>query len=176
MCYDLSVMSGAQAEAVWQIADSTHVCTSKHGCLRGINGNQAIHIVSRLVHELRSIANKPDRIRYICEGILRSLRGHTEKGYGVMSWTIGVPPYLLSSCCRWCFIHFFGIGNTTLIQLTKMVKQNKQMLPSFTDQNRPYIYHEMFKNALNDMAHRIGIALNHRQIAAMQIPNSSKVL
>jgi hypothetical protein len=56
-----------------------------------------------------------------------------------------------------------------------MVKQNKQMLPTFSDRCRPYIYHELFKNALNDMVHRIGITLNHRQIAAMQIPNSGKV-
>ena len=137
--------------------------------------SEAIHIVSRVISSIQSIRNKKDRVSYICESIQRSLKGYSEKGYGIMSWTIGDPPYLKSNCCRWCFIHFYGIGNTSLIQMCKLVKQKKQMFPSFSDRTRPYVYHQLFKNALNDMANSIGIALNHRQIAAMQIPNSSKV-
>jgi hypothetical protein len=73
-------------------------------------------------------------------------------------------------------MHYYDIGNTTLTKLCRLVKQGKESQPSFTDHQRPYIYSEVFKCSLDDIARRYGIVLNHRQLAAMQIPNSRKVL
>jgi hypothetical protein len=37
------------------------------------------------------------------------------------------------------------------------------------------VYGDNFRAALDDAARRVGITLNHRQIAAAQIPNTEKV-
>ena len=49
------------------------------------------------------------------------------------------------------------------------------MAPGYSDSAPPYVYGEMFRSSLDDAARRVGITLNHRQIAAAQIPNTEKV-
>ncbi len=169
-------MSTIQQEAHRSIADSSRTCTSPFACLRGIAHADAIRIVSRVVYDMQSLKLKKERINYICSAIARSFAGYTPKGYASMNWTIGTNPFLQSNCCRFCFMHFYGIGNTSLTKYCALMKHEKQHMPSFTDKCAPYIYHELFKGALDDMAHRVGIQLNHRQIAALQIPNSRKVM
>ena len=172
------VLSSTQTEAARRIADSSRVCRSDHSCLRGVDCSTAIRIVSRVIHDIKSLFNsheKTDKTQYIMASVIRSFKGYSEKGYAIMDWTIGTPPYVKSNCCRWCFMHCYGIGNTTLTKLCQLIKQDKQELRSFNDHCRPYVYQEVFKNALDDAAHRIGINLNHRQVAAMQIPNTPKV-
>jgi hypothetical protein len=56
-----------------------------------------------------------------------------------------------------------------------LVKENKVAVPDFSDRDAPYVYKGHFRNSLDQMARKMGIALNHRQIAALQIPNTDKV-
>ena len=92
-----------------------------------------------------------------------------------MCWKIGSPPSVVTGCCRECFKHFYNIGDTSLTAYCKLVKEQKHDAPAYTDDAAPYVYGEMFKDAMDDIARRVGITLNHRQIAAAQIPNTEKV-
>ena len=170
------VIMDIKPEAVRIIGDSSRVCNSKNLCLRGLEEAKSLRIVSRILHEMRSLHERKERNNYLLSCIRQSFCGWSKKGYAIMNWTIGSPPYLQPKCCRNCFMHYYDIGNTTLTKLCRLVKQDKESQPSFTDHQRPYIYSEVFKCSLDDIAHRYGIVLNHRQVAAMQIPNSRKVL
>ena len=101
--------------------------------------------------------------------------GYTEKGYAKMCWKIGTPPSVVSGCCRQCLKHFYDIGDTSLTEYCKFVKADKEIDSAYTDSAAPYVYGEMFRSSLDDAARRVGITLNHRQIAAAQIPNTEKV-
>ena len=170
------VIMDIEPEAVRIIGDSSRVCNSKNLCLRGLEESKSLRIVSRIRHEMRSLHEKKEKNNYLLSCVRQSFGGWSKKGYAIMNWTIGSPPYLQPKCCRNCFMHYYDIGNTTLTKLCRLVKQGKESQPSFTDHQRPYIYSEVFKCSLDDIARRYGIVLNHRQLAAMQIPNSRKVL
>jgi hypothetical protein len=168
-------LTKTQQHAIYQIGASAEVCRSESSCLCGLETVDAIQIISRLMADQKHLSNSKEKNDYITAQIVRSFVGYTEKGYGNFSWTIGSPPYAISGCCRWCFQHFYHIGNTKLTKLCKLVKENKVAMPDFSDRDAPYVYKGHFRNSLDQMARQMGIALNHRQIAALQIPNTDKV-
>ena len=116
-----------------------------------------------------------EKVAYKLNCVKQSFAGYTDKGYASMDWKIGSNPYSISGCCRECFKHFYGFGDTSLTEYCKLVKADKQPNRAYTDDAAPYVYGDNFRAALDDAARRVGISLNHRQIAAAQIPNTEKV-
>ncbi len=169
------VLSRNQLEAIRLIGGSAEGCTSESGCLCGMEPVGAIQIVARLIGVMKRFQTKQAKQDFICSHIQRSFVGYSEKGYAKFNWSIGCAPHVLSNCCRWCFQHFYNIGNTQLTALCRLVKQNKDCMPSYSDFDAPYVYTATFKNELNAQAQRFGITLDHSQIAALQIPNTEKV-
>ena len=169
-------LTKTQQQAIYQIGASAEVCRSETSCLCGLDTVDALHIISRLISDQKKLSSPKEKNDFIQAHIVRSFVGYKEKGYGKFNWTIGSPPHTISGCCRWCFQHFYQIGNTKLTELCKLVKESKVDMPDFSDRDAPYVYKSHFRNALDDMARQMGIVLNHRQIAAMQIPNTDKVI
>ena len=133
-------------------------------------------MVSRVVFEMAALGNNsPGKVAYKMNAVRQSFVGYSNLGYAKLCYRIGTPPSVVTDCCRSCFKHFYRIGDTQLTEYCKLIKADKEVAPVYTDSAPPYVYGEFFKNSMDDAARRVGITLNHRQIAAAQIPNTEKV-
>ncbi len=108
--------------------------------------------------------------------VKQSVSGYSTKHYVQPNWIIGPPQLGISNCCRKCVCHFYDICDTTLTKYCTLIKKGQvHSNVQLGDSTAAYVYNSDFRSLLNDMALRSGITLDHEQIAAMLIPNTTEV-
>jgi hypothetical protein len=136
-----------------------------------------ILVVLGVMNDLEKCNSRESKRKMLIDHIKPCITEISDNGRKVTAhWSLGAlnSPFRMDDVCRQCFLHYYQFGSTLLVDICNDIKkgEDKSADPDFSDRAGKYRYSETFKNALDDLARKSKINLDHHQIAAMQIPNT----
>jgi hypothetical protein len=148
-------------------------CISQLDC---VEKGRDIRCVLAINGQLKLLSSREAKKSFYLDMVKQSVSGYSTKHYVQPNWIIGPPQLGISNCCRKCVCHFYDICDTTLTKYCTLIKKGQvHSNVQFGDSTAAYVYNSDFRSLLNDMPLRSGITLDHEQIAAMLIPNTTEV-
>ena len=177
-------------------------CSNKElGCLDSLNEKDAITLISTCLAELNNMRNVEKKqymsakVHFLylfslltyrvmfclcccfCNKVAGCITGYTPGLYTKATWKVGKGLHVLSGVCRQCFLHCYECSHGYLDQICASIKSGEDAsVPQLNDTTPAYEYSATFKKALNQMANKDNIMLDHVMIAALQIPNTIQSL